>query len=197
MDSEGVSRLVRARRTNALVGWVLVGLVVLAGVGSLLTGDLLWTLFTSTVAGVAAAPAVARQSPWVMPPWEVVLVAALPVIGGLFATTIVTGQVATYLSVAALALLTAVDLDVFTPVRMDDRFAMLFVVVATLAAAGVWAVVRWGSDVVLGTAFVESEHALMVEFTASALAGGLTGLAYVVYRRRSRPVERLPEEVGQ
>lgn len=197
MDSEGLSRLVRAQQTNALVGWALVALVVLAGVGSLLTGDLLWALFTLTVAGVAAAPALARRSVWVMPPWEIVLVAALPVIGGLLATTIITGQVATYLSVAALALLAAVDLDVFTPVRMDDSFAMLFVVVTTLAAAGVWAVVRWGSDIFLGTGFIESEHALMVEFTASALAGAAAGLAYVLYRRRTRARTRPPEEVKQ
>ena len=197
MERDGLSRIIRAQRTNAVAGWALIALVLLASVGSFLTGDLLWTVFTLTVAGIAASPALSVRSWWVMPPWEIVLVAALPVLGGLFATTIITGQVSTYLSVAALALLTAVDLDVFTPVEMDDRFAVLFVVVTTQAAAGVWAVVRWIADLFLSTGFIESEHALMGEFTASALAGAVAGLVYVLYRRRSRPESRVPDEVAR
>lgn len=195
MDSKGLSRLVSDQRTNAAVGWVLAVLVVVAGVGGFLRGDLLWLVFTATVAGIVTLPALVTRNPLLLPPWELVLVATLPAAGRLFTTTIVTGQVATYIAVAALALLAAVDLDVFTTVRMNDSFAALFVVVTTLAAAGVWAVVRWLSDNALGTTFITDEHTLMVEFSASAIAGIVAGLAYVVYRRRSDPAERLPERV--
>jgi hypothetical protein len=73
---------------------------------------------------------------------------------------------------------------------------LLFVVLATMAAAGVWAVVRYLADLTLGTGFIESEHALVVEFVASTVVGVLAGALYVVYvRRRTAPTERLPREV--
>jgi hypothetical protein len=142
--------------------------VAVVSVGSPLAGDPLWALFAGAV---ALLPSVAHRSAAVMPPWEVILIAALPVLGRLFATTLVTGQIATYLAVAALALLVSVDLVAFTPVRMSEGFALLFVVLATMAAAGVWAVVRYLADLTLGTGFIGSEHALMVEFVASTVVG--------------------------
>jgi len=116
--------------------------------------------------------------------------------GRLLSTTVVTGQLATYLSVAALALVVAVELHAFTPVRMNDAFAVLFVVVTTMATAGVWAVVRWLADGWLGTGFIASERALMWEFVASTVAGILAGLLFVYYvRHRITPADRLPEGV--
>jgi hypothetical protein len=196
MDRDGLATLLRDRRTNAIAGWILVALVLVAGVGSFLRGNLLWTVFTAAVIAIAVLPAVSLRNPQVMPPWEVMLMASLPIVGRLFTTTLVTGRIATYLSVAALALLVAVDLDTFTPVEMNDAFAVLFVVVTTLATAGVWAVVRWLADLFLGTGFIQTEHALMLEFVASTIAGIVAGLTYVFYiRRRTKPELRLPEEV--
>lgn len=196
MDTPGLERIIRNHRNNAILSWILVSLVVVASIGALLTGDLLWTVFTATVVLIAIAPAVSFGSVWTMPPWEVLLLATLPTIGGLLATTLVTGQIATYLSVAALALLVAVDLNVFTPVEMSDGFAVLFVVVTTMATAGVWAVLRWSADIVLNTGFLTSERTLMLEFVASAIAGLVAGVVFVYYfRQLARPQERLPEEV--
>ena len=196
MDSGGLSRIVRDHRTNAVLSWVLIGLVAIASVGSLVTGNLLWTLFTTAVVAIAILPAVSLRSVWTMPPWEVVLLATLPTIGRLFATTLVTGRVATYVSVAALALLVAVDLNAYTPVEMSDAFAVLFVVVATMATAGIWAVTRWSADVILGTGFLTTERALMLEFVASAVAGLVASIVFVFYFRRiADPESRVPEEV--
>lgn len=196
MDREGLDRIIRSRRTNALLAWTLVGLVVAVGGASIVQGELLWALFAATLAVLAAHPAVVLRTPYAMPPWEVVFLAALPTLGRLFATTLVGGRIAAYLSVAALALLFAVNLDAFTPVQMNDTFAVLFVVVTTMAAAGVWAVVRWLADLFLGTGFIESEHALMLEFVASTVAGVLAGVVFVLYfRQRTDPELRVPEEV--
>jgi hypothetical protein len=196
MDREGLDRIIRSRRTNAVLAWTLVALVVAVGGASLVTGALLWSLFAVTLALLAAHPPFVLRSPYAMPPWEVVLLAALPTLGRLFATTFVGGQVAAYLSVAALALLFAVNLDAFTPVEMNDTFGVLFVVVTTMAAAGVWAVVRWVADVFLDTGFIQSEHALMLEFVASTVAGVLAGVVFVLYfRKRTDPGLRVPEEV--
>jgi hypothetical protein len=116
----------------------------------------------------------------------------------------VTSALATYLSVAAVALVVAVELQVFTPVRMTPRFAVGFVVVATLAAAGAWAVARFALDSLLGTTFLldpalpESiiERALMFEFVYSTAAGVLAGVIFEGYfRRRRTPETVVPPEV--
>jgi hypothetical protein len=108
----------------------------------------------------------------------------------------------TYLAVAAVALVIAVELDAFTAVRMNRAFALLFVVVATAAAAGVWAVVQWVSDLYLGTSLlldgrpeevVETE--LMWDFVAATATGVLAGLLFEYYfRRRARTGARVGRE---
>jgi len=106
--------------------------------------------------------------------------------------------VATYLSVAALALVVAVELHVFTPVEMTYWFAVLFVVVATIATAGVWAVVQWLSDIYLGTTFIHSEHRLMWDFVAATVVGVIAGVVFEWYFRRfARVGPRLPDEHGE
>jgi len=87
---------------------------------------------------------------------------------------------------------------------MTDTFAVGFVVVATLAMAGLWAVVRWVADLTLGTTLLLdlalSEHVierqLMWEFVASTAAGVIAGLVFTLYvRRRIEPDLQFPEEV--
>ncbi|RXK51129.1 hypothetical protein [Halorientalis pallida] len=199
MDEVGVSRLLRSRRGNAVLAWALVGLVLITSLASVATGNLLWTAFTVVVAAIALLPPLQLRSVWVMPPWEIVFLATAPVLAHLFAIELLTGQAGNtgrYVSVAALALLVAVDLDGFTAVEMNEGFGALFVVVTTLATAGVWAVVRWTADGLFATGFLASEHALMLEFVGSATVGTVAGLVYVFYlRRRIRPGERVPEEV--
>jgi hypothetical protein len=141
------------------------------------------------------------RDPETMPPWEIVLVAGLPVVGRAVATFSVTSDVATYLSIAALALLVAVNLHLFTTVKMNVGFAVLFVVVTTVAAAGVWAVARWGADVWLGTELLldhsmtegEIERGLMWEFVGASVAGLVAGVFFETYvRRQTSPGERIP-----
>ena len=200
--SGDVTKLLRDRRVNAALAWLVVGLILVAAVGAVLTGAVLWASFTASLAAIVLLPPVAFRSPRVMLPWEVVLLAALPVVGRLFATVPVTGNLATYLSVAAIALLIAVELQLFTPVRMTPRFAVVFVGVTTLATAGVWAVVRWSADQLLGTTFILDpaltehaiEEAVMWEFVASTVAGVGAGLVFAVYVGRRIGVGRIPEE---
>lgn len=195
MDRSDIGRVVEDARVNAVLGWGLVSLVVLAAGVSLAQGEVLWTGFALVVATVAVAPAVLLRSPRSMLPWEVLALAALPLlarpVGGPAAS-----DVATYLSVAAIALLLAVELHVFTPVRMTHTFAVFFVVVATMATAGIWAVARWSADIYLGTGFDLDERALMLEFVASTVAGIGAGIVFDVYfRRYVHAAERLDPEV--
>ncbi|QCC52556.1 hypothetical protein [Halapricum salinum] len=188
-------------RTNATLSWLLLGFVVATAVGNSFFGDPLWAGFALVVACVLALPPIALATRRAMIPWEVALVATLPVFAHSLPIHPLIGQLTTYLSVAALALVVAVELHLFTPIQMSVGFAIVFVVVATLAAAGFWAIARWSSDVLLGTTLVldpaqttlEQERELMVEFVASALAGLLAGLLFEFYVRRNvRPGKRLP-----
>ncbi|WP_254271365.1 hypothetical protein [Haloarcula marina] len=201
--SGDVTNLLRDRRTNAILAWTLVAIVAAVVLASVVNGQLLWAAFAAAVAALAVLPPVALWNRDAMLPWEILLLAALPVVGRAFATVRVTGNVATYLSVAAIALIVAVELHVFTPVRMTPRFAVVFVAVATMATAGVWAVVRWVADQTLGTAFILNpaltehaiERAIMWEFVASTIAGVGAGVVFAVYVSRQIGTTRIPEEV--
>jgi len=103
-------------------------------VGELLVGELLWTGFAASVCPLSLLPFVAYGSPEVMLPWEVIAVAALPILDRAVAAMPVTGNLATYLSVAAVALIIAVQLHVFTDVDVTYGFAIRFVVTTTAAA---------------------------------------------------------------
>ena len=201
--SADVTELLRDRRTNAVLGWLVVGILVSVVVGSLVDGQFLWALFAASLAGIALLPPVSARNAAAMLPWEMLLLAALPVVGRLVATVPVTGNLATYLSVAAIALIIAVELQLFTPVRMSPRFAVGFVGVTTMATAGVWAVVRWVADLTLGTSFILDpeltehaiEEALMWEFVASTIAGVGAGVIFAVYVGRQIGRRRVPREV--
>jgi hypothetical protein len=201
-----LDRLVEDERLNAVLSWLLVGFVVLVAASNVAIDDPLWAGFALVVAALAVVPPVRFRTPRAMLPWEVLALAAFPLVGRTFTllAEVGTGALATYLAVAAVALIVAVHLHVFTPVEMNAAFAVFFVAVATMAAAGVWAVVRFALDTLLGTAFllrpgVEEavvERNLMFEFVYSTIAGVGAGLIFDRYfRRRRARHERLPPAV--
>lgn len=209
MQRSGIGDVLENQRLNAGLSWALVGFVWLVAVVNAAQGEYLWAGFASVTAVLALLPPAKFRSPTAMLPWEVLLLAALP----LFARTVAVlaafrGDVAAYLSVAALALVVAVELHLLTPVEMNHRFAVAFVIVATMATAGVWAVVRYVSDVFLGTALLlppggvtasdvaleAAERRLMLEFVASFVSGVGAGVVFEWYfRRREAGRERLPD----
>ncbi|UVE50224.1 hypothetical protein KU306_15175 [Haloferax larsenii] len=207
----GLRRFVRSRRLNAVLAWLFAGFLVAVAIGSVVTGgSLVWGGFAAAVAVLVVVPAVSFREPSAMLPWEVVALASLPLVSRVLVSgqTIggfaFTGRLSTYLAVAAVALIVAVELDVFTPVRMNRTFAVFFVVIATMAAAGVWAVVQWLSDLYLGTQLLLNgrpdpviEEAMMWDFVAATVAGLFAGLLFEYYfRRRSGSKERLPTDLA-
>ncbi|QHS17409.1 hypothetical protein [Halopenitus persicus] len=197
-DADLMASLFRDTRRNALIGWVLVGLVGLVFLESLLPLDAQWLIVSATTAGVMALPAVARRDWRVMLPWELLVLAALPLAARALAPGVEIGVFATYLSLAALALLVVAELDMFTPMRVTHWFAVLLVVVATLATAALWTIARWGLDRTLGTTYLADNEALMVEFQWVTIAGIVAGLLFDLYfRRRDRALtRRLERELG-
>jgi hypothetical protein len=205
MTEQSVADLLADQRTNALLGWLLVAFLGLVAAESAITGDSQWALFVAGVLALCLVVPVSFRDPMVMLPWEVIALAALPTFGRAVATFGPAQEFALYVSVAALALVVAVELDLFTTVRMTVGFAVTLVVFATLATAGLWALVRWGLDLSLGTNTLlvdgvsdDTIHdELMMEFLYSAVAGLVAGVIFAGYFRRRQLSGRLPKEVTE
>ncbi len=206
MAAQKAEGLLADSRNNALVGWALLVLLGVLAAESVVTGDLAWGVFVASVFGLCVLPALAFRASGAMLPWEVIALAALPTFGRAIATFELTSDINMYLSVAALALIVAVELDLFTAVELTVGFAIAFVVFGTLATAGIWAVFRWSMDLVVGTEFLLVEGVsdqvvhdeVMAEFVYSAVAGLGAGVVFELYfRRRASPAERLPPEVSE
>lgn len=193
-----LARLFRSGRYNAFVSWALV--VVLAGVflESVLDADWLWTLFVACAGVLVLAPPVARRDWRMMLPWELLVVALLPIlVRALFGGEI--GTFGYYLSVAGLALILTVELHMMTELRLTHWFAVFFVTLTTLASVAAWSIVRWNADRLFGTTFLiepgqsqdAANAALMVEFGYVTLAGLAAGVLFDAYfKRRGRRLRR-------
>ncbi len=95
-----------------------------------------------------------------------------------------------YVAVAAVALVACVEIDRFTAVRMNHAFAVVLVVLTTLAVAGAWHVAQWLADVTLETDYIldgrsqdAANRALMHNFAYAAVAGLLAGTVFGRYFR--------------
>jgi hypothetical protein len=186
-----LARLFRDGWTNAVVAWVLVAVLGGVLVESVLDVDLLWITFVVATAAIVLVPPVAYREWRVMLPWELLAFALMPILVRAFVGGEL-GVFAYYLSVAALALLVTVELHTFTPLEMTHWFAVLFVTMTTMASVAAWTVVRWWSDIVLGTAFLTDNEALMTEWVYVALAGLAAGVIFDAYfRRRDRQLAGL------
>ncbi|MGQ3327967.1 MULTISPECIES: hypothetical protein [Halorubrum] len=178
-----LARLFRSGRTNAVIAWAMVAVLVGVFVESLLGFDFLPMVLVAAITAVVVAPAVAARDPRVMLPWEVLGLALLPVLvrallGGEL------GTFSTYLAIAAFALIVTVELHMFTSLRVTHWFAVLFVVLTTMATAAAWTVLRWNADRLLGTSFLTTNEALMIEWIYVTLAGLAAGVLFDAYFRR-------------
>ncbi len=195
MNQMDLVGLLESKRLNAVIGWFLI-LFVATVSGGLRSVDPIWAGFGLFVVVLVVVPPVGNRSLWVMLPWELVLLAALPLVG-LGVGFEATNSLFTYVAVATVALIIAVELDAFTPVKMTDGFAVGFVAITTLAASGLWAVARWLAVSYLGVQLVLVPRELMIEFLYSALAGVISGLIFSVYFRRLRSTAHLREVVTE
>lgn len=196
MSLSELDQLLDDGRRNAAVSWVLVALLAATSVGVVVNTGLLWSVFAFALVVLALIPPAAYRSPYVMLPWEVLLMAALPVVGLALGSERLSSQFAAYFAVAAIALVIAVELQSFTSVRLSPGFAVVLVVVGTLAAAALWGVVQWGFDVYLDTSYITTNEDLMYEWIYSAVAGLLAGVVFTLYfRQRITMEDRLPSEI--
>jgi hypothetical protein len=199
MDGDDLSGLLPETESNAFVGWGIVAVLCLTLVVTVAEGAFDWTSITASVVAILLVPPFTYRDPRVMPPWELAVIVAIPLLWHPLSGHGLVIDTVTYLAVAALALVIAVELHQFTAVRMTHTFAIGFVVLTTLSVVGVWNVLQWFADVALGTSFLldgRSQAAInndvMLEFVNAGVAGFGGGIVFDVYfRSRDRsPTER-------
>lgn len=172
--------VLHARHVNAGLGWTALVCVAVAG---LVPGDPLWTGFAVVTLALAAVPVVRARDPLAMPPWELLALAALPAVVQVAIPGLgdVWQSAASYLAVAALALLLAAELHAFGDPRLSPPFAVGFVAAATMAVAAVWTMGRYASDLFLGTALLPPEDPLMTELVVATAVGVAAGFLFQYY----------------
>jgi hypothetical protein len=193
-----LEKLFRDGRTNAVLSWLLVSVLAVVFVESGLDLDYQWVLFVGFVGIVVLIPPLAFREWQVMLPWELLVLATLPIlVRGLLGGTV--GTFATYLALAALALLVIVELDMFTTLSVNHWFAVVLVVLTTMAAVAAWTVFRWNADRMLGTAYLVDNETLMMEWLYVTLSGVAAGLLFDGYfKRRDRHLWRaIRQRVGR
>lgn len=185
-----LERLFRDSRLNALLAWIFLAILAVGFLESVLSGDLRWVVFVGFVGVVVLLPPLAYRDWRVVLPWELLAIALMPIlVRGLVGGTV--GTFATYLSLAALALLVVVELHMFTQLTVTPWFAVAIVVMTTLAAVAVWTILRWNADRLLGTNFLVDNETLMIEWLYVTLAGVAAGVLFDSYfKRRDRRLWR-------
>jgi len=183
-------RLFRDSFVNAVIGWLLVAVLAGVFVDSVVDFDQQWMLFVPAVGAIVLVPPAALRSWRVMLPWELLVLALLPIlVRGLFGGTV--GTFAVYFSLAAVALVVVVELHLFTSMEVTHWFAVVLVVMTTLASGAAWAVVQWNAARYLDTNYLTTNEALMTEFLWMTLAGFAAGVVFDAYfRRRDRWLRR-------
>jgi len=176
-----LSGVIDDERVNAALSWGIVALVAYAAIESILTGELLWAGLAAVTGGLAALPPLREREARRMVSWEVLALAAVPLVGRSLG---VVTQAATYLAVATLALLIAVEIDTFSTAEMTPRFAVGFVVVTTMAVASVWTIAQFASDALLGTSILPGQTRLMWDLVLATAVGLGAGVLFELYFRR-------------
>jgi hypothetical protein len=175
------------------LSWLLVATLPVAILQNLLGGSPIWTAFLLADLVILVLPAVVFRTPSAILPPEVTALAVLPGVSRAFDLALITDY-AVYLGVAALALAVVVELALFTEAEMSEQFAAGMVVLTTMAAMGVWAVLQFYSDQFLGTELLESLDAMMWEFVRATVAGALAAGLFGLYFRQRDPAERVALE---
>jgi len=171
-----------SERANAVAGWALLGVVAASGVQSLLAERYLWAAFEGGFVVVAALPALARRDWRVLVPWPLPAVGAASVLAQSLGLQ---QELSAYTAVAALALVVVAELDVYTEVEMTRRFAVAFAALTTMAVQGVWTILRYYSDRLLGTNYVVSQADLQWDFVLVTLVAVVVGAAFELYFKRA------------
>lgn len=182
--------VIRDNRFNSVVAWLIVATIVLAAAVSVGVGDPAWAVFAAGGLAVSVLPAWVRRNPSVMAPWEILAFVALPISSQFLPLPDALADLTTFLAVLAVGVLVVVEIHVFSPVEMTARFAVVFVVLVTMATAGVWTIVQGAADVFLGTTLIRTKTTLMWDLVFATAISILASPVLALYFRWIDSIER-------
>jgi len=171
-----------SERTNAVAGWVLLGVVALTAIRSLVTGRYVWFVLAAGFVAVAALPALALRDWRLLVPWPVLAVGASALVGQALGLH---QDLTAYVAVVAVALVTVAELDAYTDVEMSRRFSIAFAVLTTMALQGLWTILQYYADQWLGTSYIASQADLQWDFAYVTLVAFAVGGAFELYFKRA------------
>jgi hypothetical protein len=164
----------------------------LLGIGNFIYGRFMWTILIAFVIGIIIIPAIRMRKLSVMPSWYFIFLAILPIIGSSTAWYFFSTSIPFYISVATISLLVAAEINWFTSVKMTYKFAILLVIVTTLAISGLWHLVEWLLDIYFGTSYLLGgispdaiNDAVMYQFIYATIAGVAAGALFGWHFRSS------------
>lgn len=189
-----IDALLDRGRLDAGVAWLATVVLIVAAGQFLRTGEPDWAVFVGLLVGTALVVPVRERDALTTMPGELLVLVAAPVA----VRAVGLGPTVTpFLAAAGLALFAAVVLDAYTSLEMTPRFAVVFVVVTTMAVAGAWAVGTYAADVLAGTEFVGTQTELMWDLVAATAAGLVAGVVFEAYFELSDRVARLGARPGE
>ncbi|QKQ98410.1 hypothetical protein GKQ38_02695 [Candidatus Nanohaloarchaea archaeon] len=178
------SDFVYERKKRNFLFSMLLSLVFLGtAVDAFLSEAFAWLILSAFVFFMSVVPSLVYRDT-VAAPWELLFLVSLPFVHKSFGFSLFSGMAVSYASVAVTSLLVVVEMDEFTSLRTSSFFAVFLTAIVTVAMAGFWALVRWLSDIYLGTTLITSEEHLMWEFTAATAIGAVFGLLFHYYFKR-------------
>lgn len=178
---------------EAELSWIASLVLFFATVYVVLKVDVLWIVFGIAAISLYVLPIVSMRDPFRALPWEMTLLLAAPLLMHIsersrslsesFAWWDDFTSMAFAFSLATIAFLLTVELQMYTSVRMNRPFAIFFVVMFTLGTSGFWLVGQYVDDRVFGSNFLESNYDAMMTLTWNLVGGFIMGVVYDLYLR--------------
>lgn len=191
------------RLLEAEASWVAALVLFFATVYVTVKMDIPWVAFGIAAISLYVLPIVSMRNPFRALPWEMTLLLAAPLLLHISegSRTLMESvgwwddltSVALAFSLTTIGLLLTVELQLYTTVRMNRPFAILFVVMFTLGASGFWQVGQWVDQQLYGAELLPSNYVAMKSLLWTLVGGILMGFVYALYLRAmsTRRRERL------
>lgn len=192
-----LDRVLKDNRFNSLISWAVVAALMLAAAVSVMSGEPVWAVFVAGGLVIILLPMGICRDPSVMPPWEILVFAALPITSQFFDLPDVLADLTTYLAILAVGVLVVIELHVFSPVEMTPRFAVGFIVLVTMATAGVWAILQYASDVYFNTTLIENKTTLMWDLVFATAISLVATPFFAIYFRWIEAIDVRGLTVGE
>jgi hypothetical protein len=171
----------RERKVNAALSILFTLYLTVSSANIFFDGNLTWSLYAVAIVLLVFIPTVAFRDIEAMPPFEILLLLAIPFTVKGLEIGFIASRTLNYVSAAAVALLLFSELDTHTSFSTSPKFAVYLIAILTIAMSGFWALGQWLAHVHFGMPFNATEHDLMWEFASAAGSGIVSGKIFGRY----------------